>query len=54
MNNNDVESFINGLVDFVGTLFSAAMTAIEMIPQAMLGFFLIGLVLIWAWKKVTG
>ena len=51
MSNHDVEKFINGLVDFLGTIFGAIQAALHMLPPVVLGFILIIAGIFWLIRK---
>ncbi len=51
MNDKDVENFLNGLVDFCGTIFGAIQAALDMLPPVVLGFILIAAGAFWLIRK---
>jgi hypothetical protein len=51
MDEKEVNSFMNGAVDFLGTLFGGVSAAVDVIPQILLGFIVIFLGLVWLFRK---
>jgi len=53
MDNKDVQSGIDNIIDFISTLWNGVEAAIDVIPPIVLGFIVIVLIVIWAWHKVS-
>jgi hypothetical protein len=53
MDNKDVQSAIDNIIDFISTLWNGLEAAIDVIPPIVLGFIVVALIVVWAWHKVS-